>query len=108
MGERSSGGSLRFLIEIPRFQDPLDDQRAFLDTKASASLYLRLACKLGSHRLSRIVDRRIDYLDAAVSSLAESRRHAQIFAAEITLEALIVALLVIDLGFRVFELWREK
>ncbi len=88
----------RLILDLPDFESPLTNPEAFLNPGRPVRIYRALARQLALHRFRCAIDERIEVIEAVFDSLTESHNHYQSLAFQITLELIIAALLLFDIG----------
>jgi hypothetical protein len=86
------------LLDLPEFEGPLTSPRSYLPTDRAARLYLALASRLGLGRWRRLIDERVEVVEAVLNTLAESLNHSQSLIIHVSVELIIVALLLADVA----------
>jgi hypothetical protein len=86
------------ILDLPDFEGVLTNPRGYLATGRAVRLFRSLAAQLGLDRRRRVIDERIEVVEAVFDSLTESLNHYQALASQIVLELVIVAVLLLDVG----------
>jgi hypothetical protein len=91
------------ILDLPLFEGPLTDPRAYLPPGRSLRIYRSLSAQLGLARRRRLIDERIECMEAVFDSLAASADHSQALFVQVVLELTIVAVLIVDVVLHFVE-----
>jgi hypothetical protein len=91
------------ILDLPVFEGPLTDPRGYLPTGRSLRIYRSLSARLGLARRRRLIDERVECVEAVFDSLAESADHFQALFVQLVLELMIVAALIVDIVLHFLE-----
>lgn len=91
------------LVDLPHFEGPLDDALCYCSSERSAQVYQSLAEKLRLEEWCELIDDRVEAVEDTYEAVTEKLFEFKNFAWEALLEALIIVILLGELGFLAWE-----
>jgi hypothetical protein len=92
------------ILDLPDSEGLLTNPGAYLAPGRPVRIYRALAGRLGLDRRRRVLDERVEVVEAVFDSLAESLNHHQALASQVVLELVIVTVLVLDVGLYLLDM----
>jgi hypothetical protein len=91
------------LLDLPVFEGALTDPATVVSPGRPARLFRLLAARLGLPRWRRLIDERVEVIEAVLDSLSQSLDHLQSLVWLVGLEVVIVAVLLVDTGLYLLD-----
>jgi hypothetical protein len=91
------------ILDLPDFELYLTNPKAGLPPGRSMQLYRGLVRQLGLNGQRRVIDERVEVIEAILDSSTESLNHLKALTFQIVLELAIVALLFLDVGLYLWD-----
>jgi hypothetical protein len=91
------------IVDVTYFQKPLTDPLAYFDSRRSARVYRLLADRFGLDDWSDTIDQSAEVVEGTFETITEKLYHLKSHAHDVVLEVMIVAILMLDVIMRIWE-----